>query len=196
MTDGQNAVTHPPRDAESIRNDAAATATKRPPGTVERALNCKERTLIIEACRQYCRKDGKGDSKAQSRLYRTMQIISYQEAVDYFAGLEDKLEDMAYDWQRAKNTWVAWKNYLSGALTMDAVKKMIPRFDESRDPEKPSHGKPMLTSTELRGETRPYYFPSKIDAWLQDILKAVNWDPLHAEFVTELCGKFGIKEDD
>lgn len=169
---------------------------KQPAGTVGRILNFRDRNLLVGACRDFCSKEGKGNHKAQSKLDRITKLVVFQETVDYFDMIDDSLEDALFRWQRLRNDWLALQQYMGGGLTAEDLKKKAPSVDLTDPPGKPSRRQPEATADESRGVAREFYFPSKLDVWAQEVLKAVTWSPLASEYVTELCEKFGIKDED
>ena len=168
-----------------------------PAGCVERVLNFRDRNLIIGACREFCQGMGKGDYKAQAKLDKVSKIISFQETLEYFEMIEESMEEATFKWQRERNDWLCYQQYMSGSLTAEELKKRAPGVDTGNPPRKASTKKaPEPTQDEQRGKARSFYFPSKIDVWVQDALKVANWQPLASEYVTELCLKFGLKDED
>lgn len=197
MTDSNGDIkmlANPPQEIHRV--PAAPTLEpEQPAGTVARKLNFQERSLLIFACRQVCGGDGKGDQRAMSKLHRFTKIISYDETVEYFDMIDDSVEDAAFRWQKERTNWMAWQVYQAGNLTLENLKKRIPNIDLQNPPTKPSRNQPEATPQEARGKERVFYLPSKIDAWVQDVIRSANWKPEKAEYVTELCAKFGISED-
>ncbi len=169
---------------------------KQPAGTVARVLNFRDRNMLIGSCREFCQKDGKGDYKAQAKLDRISKLISFEETLEYFEMIDDSIEDALFKWQRTRNDWLSWQQYLGGGLTVEELKKKAPAVDISSPPAKPPRRQPEGTPEERRGKERPFYFPSKLDVWVQEVLKVATWSPLAAEYVTELCGKFGVKDEE
>lgn len=173
------------------------TEARRPSGTVERVLNFQERSLLIFACKIYCSRQDKGDHKAQSKLDRLTKIVSYDETVEYFDMIDDSLEDQLFKWQRSRNDWLLIQQYLAGGISIEDLKKKSPALDIESPPEKPTRRQPEASQDDIRGKERPFYLPSKLDAWVQDVLRSVHWpNPEKAQYITELCGKFGIKSDE
>jgi hypothetical protein len=173
-----------------------AKERKQPAGTVERILNFRDRNLLIGACREFCQADGKGDHKAQAKLDRVTKLILLEETIRYFEMIDDSLEDELFRWQRLRNDWLAWQQYQGGGLSVEELKKKAPSVDPAVEPKRPPRKQPEAAPADLRGKERPFYFPSKLDVWAQECLKRATWNPLAAEYVTELCSKFGIKEEE
>lgn len=181
---------------ESVKAQETTKERKQPAGTVERILNFRERNLLIGACREFCQKDGKGDHKAQAKLDRVTKLICFEETVRYFDMIDDGLEDELFRWQRLRNDWLSWQQYQGGGLSVEELKKKAPTVDITDPPKKPSRKQPEATPEDLRGKDREFYFPSKLDVWVQEVLKVATWNPLAATYVTELCGKFGVKDEE
>lgn len=169
---------------------------KPPAGCVERLLNFRDRNILIGACRQYCDKDGKGDYKSASRLDRATRLLNLQETIEYFTMLDDSLEDALFNWQRERNNYLSWRQYQAGGITLDELKKKAPSVDPSSPPKKPNKNQPEATPDEMRGKEREFYIPSALDAWLQSVLRTATFPAFSAEYVTELCLKFGVKEEE
>jgi len=196
--DGKQIVENTPRvDVGKILDAPTSIGpAKQPAGTVERVLNFRDRNLLIGACREFCQKDGKGDHKAQAKLDRVVKLVKFDETVEYFNMIDDSLEDDLFKWQRSRNDWLAWQQYQGGGITLEDLRKKVPGLDVSSPPMKPPRKQPEAKHEELRGKERAFYFLSKLDAWVQECLKVATWSPLAAEYVVELCGKFGIKDEE
>lgn len=195
--DGSQMIENRPKVDRELPGDAPVSEPpKQPQGTVERVLNFRERNLLVGACREFCQKDGKGDHKAQSKLDRLTKLVAFDETVEYFNMIDDSLEDALFKWQRARNDWLAWQQYQGGGITVEELRKKAPGVDPSSPPPKPPRTQPEASRSELRGKERPFYFPSKLDVWAQECLRVATWTPLAAEYVVELCGKFGIKDEE
>lgn len=180
-------------------SDAAVDARKQPVGTVERILNFQERSLLVAAGKIYCYKkeQEKGDYKAQAKLSKLIKVLFHEETVDYFDMIDDSIEEKLFRWQRARNDWLLVQQYAAGGITLEELKKKSPLLDIQNPPEKPSRRQPEATTEEIRGRERSFYLPSKLDSWAQDVLRGVNWpNPEKAQYITELCEKFGIKSDE
>lgn len=176
---------------------AVPVEKKQPAGTVERTLNFQERSLLVFACKLHCAKQDKGDYKAQSKLSKLIKLISYEECVEYFEMVDDSLEDRLFKWQRERNDWLLVQQYLAGGITIDDLKKKSPALDIENPPEKPSRRQPEASDGDIRGPARQFYLPSKLDSWVQDVLRGTHWpNPEKATYITELCGNFGIKNDE
>lgn len=177
--------------------ESTPTGRVQPAGTVERVLNFQERSLLAAACKSYCAKKDKGDHKAQSKLVRLLKLLSYDDTVEYFDMIDDSVEEQLFKWQRARNDWLLVEQYAAGGISHEELKKRAPLLDVNNPPPKPMRRQPEATPEEIRGRERAFYIPSKLDSWAQDILRETNWaNPEKAEYIVELCGKFGIKSDE
>lgn len=196
--DGKQLLENTPRpETPRLPVEAAPPeAPKQPVGTVERVLNFRDRNLLIGACRQFCDKDKNGDHKAQSKLDRVSKLLNLDETVEYFNMIDDSVEDATFRWMKERNDYLAWMQYSSGGATLEELKKRAPNVDPSIKPKKPPKATPQATPAEMRGKERSFYIPSKLDAWIQDVLKVSTFQAMTAEYVTELCSKFGLKEED
>lgn len=171
--------------------------SRQPVGTVERVLNFQDRSLLLFGCKLYFKDSSKGDYKSQSKIAKLDKILAYNETVEYFEMIDDSLEDRLFKWQRERNDWLLVQQYLAGGISLEEVKKKSPALDIDDPPEKPSRVQPEVASEEVRGKERSFYLPSKLDSWVQDVLKEVKWpNPEKAKYITELCAKFGVKSDE
>jgi hypothetical protein len=182
----------------AVSDKALVQEKKQPAGTVERVLNFQERSLLIFGCKLYCAKqENKCDHKDQAKLSKLTTLLSYDETVEYFDMIDGSLEDLGFKWQRAKNDWLIFQLYRSGGITADEAKNKSSTLDLTNPPEKPIRRQPEAAPEEIRGKERSFYLPSKLDVWVQDVLRKVNWpNPEKAQYITELCEKFGIKSDE
>ena len=181
---------------------SSAASQKCPSGCVERLLNFRERNLLIGAARDYCGKVDRhgnkehGDYKNQSKLDRLAKLVAFSETLEYFEVINDHYEDVVRSWKRARLVYVAWMNLNSGLIKPEDFKREFPAVDPEKGVAKPALRMPEATPKEMRGDERAFYFPSKLDVWVQDLLRVVTFEPLAAEYAVELCSKFGIKDED
>ena len=185
-------------DVQSPTGTTIAPAeNKCPAGCVERTLNFRDRNLLIGAARDYCGKKEHGDFKNQAKLDRLTKLMCFQETLDYFEMLTDHYDDATREWRSARRKYNAWKDLRSGLYKdPDSFKRDFPDIDPGKGAEKPPLRAPEMTPKETRGEERAFYLPSKLDAWVQDVLKGAVWNALAAEYAVELCSKFGLKDED
>lgn len=169
---------------------------KCPPGCVERVLNYRERNLLIGAARDHCGKKENADFKNQSKLDRLTKLVAFIESLEYFEMLDDHYDDKVREWKSAKRAYTAWMNFKAGLLPAEELRKAFPVIDIEKGAPKPPLRQPEMNPQEMRGEERAFYLPSKLDSWVQDLLKTAIWQPLAAEYAVELCGKFGLKDED
>lgn len=198
-TDGKQFLENKVRmDVEKIMKDSPSPEPpKQPVGTVERVLNFQDRSLLLFGCKLYCKDPSKGDYRSQSRLTKLDKLLVHDETVEYFEMIDDSLEDRLFKWQRERNDWLLVQQYLAGGISLEEVKKKSPALDVDDPPKKPSRVQPEADPEEVRGKERSFYLPSKLDSWVQDVLKEVKWpNPEKAKYITELCTKFGIKGDE
>lgn len=177
--------------------DGAPAEAKPPAGCVERRLNCKERNILVGAARDYAREKGEhADFKNQMRLQRLIKTIRFEESIDYLSALEDHAEETVREWRSKRARRSMWLEWRAGLMEEDAVKKRFPGLSLDEEPEQVGTRPPELTPEEQRGPEEAFYLPSKLDAWVQDALRGAKWNPLLAEFVSELNEKFGIKDEE
>lgn len=170
-------------------------AAKRPPvGHVERLLNFKDRNNLFGACRAFCAKEGHKGFKDQTKLDRLNKIINFDETLEYFAMIDDSLEDETRAWHRAKLRHKLWKDYKAGLVKPEDFRKEF--SDQDPEPLKPSLLAPVTKPDDIRGKERSFYLPSKIDVWAQDAIRAMDWSPFLVEYTVELFQKFGIHEEE
>ena len=183
----------PPAAAPS---STAPSEQKCPSGCVERTLNFRERNLLVGAARDYCEKKEHGDYKSQAKLARLSKLISFEETLDYFEMIDDHYNDAGQVWRRDKSIWTALRNLKDGLVNLEDFRKQFPTVDVDKKMDKPPLRRPEASPKEMRGEDKVFYFPSKLDVWVQDVIKAAIWQPLAAEYAVELCEKFGINDED
>lgn len=171
-----------------------ATVKKIPAGCVERVLNFKDRNNLFGACRAFCAQEGHKGFKDQTRLNSLNKIINFEETLEYFAMIDDSLEDETREWHRATRRYKLWKNYKAGLVKPEEFRKEF--SDQDPEPVKPALLAPETKPDELRGKERPFYLPSKIDVWAQDAIKAMDWSPFLVQYTVELFQKFGISEEE
>jgi len=185
------------RSEASAPSSPSTLEKKCPSGCVERILNYRERNLLIGAARDYCGKKEHSDYKGQAKLDRLTKLICFQETLDYFDVLTDHYDEAVREWKSTRRKYNAWKDLKAGLYKdPDNFTRDFPDVDPGKGIEKPANRAPEITPKESRGEERSFYFPSKLDAWVQDVLKAAVWQALAAEYAVELCSKFGIKDED
>lgn len=173
------------------------TDEKKPEGCVERHLNVRERNILIGACREFCKTEGRGDYKNQNKLMRVSKLVKFEETIEFFDELEELLDARIREWKKQKLQYMAYSDYKAGLMPIERLKSVIDGFHPENPPGKPPTWKtPELTPDERRGPTEVFYIPSRLDAWIQDALKVYKWEPLLVEFNVELCEKFGIKDED
>lgn len=183
----------------SIPDDAtpaAADPKRAPVGHAERILSFKDRNNLFGACRAFCAREGHQGFKDQTKLDRLNKIILFEETLEYFAMLDDSLEDEIRAWQRSKKHYKLWKNYKAGLIKAEDFRRELPGANPDEEPPKPSLLEPQTKPEEARGKERSFYLPSKLDSWAQDAIRAMDWSPFAAQWTVELCEKFGIKDEE
>lgn len=183
---------------EMVRQEIvkAEESKKPPPGTVERILNFQERNLLIDAAIRHCKKEDQGTEKDIKNLRRLKEAIDFEETIKYFDMMDDALEDLVTEWQSAKVIWLAWTQYQAGNFSAELMKKKFPKVDLATTPKRPARNSPVLSGEEMRGKARSFYLPSKVDVWVQDVIKNITWKPEKEEYVNELYGKFDMNESE
>lgn len=194
---GRKIIENVTREAltEMIKSEGEAPESKKPPiGCVERILNFKDRNNLFGACRAFCAKEGHQGFKDQTKLDRLNKIILFEETLEYFAMIDDVLEDEVRAWQRDKRRYKLWKDYKAGLVKPEDFRKEF--SDQDAEPKKPALLQPESKPEDIRGKERSFYLPSKIDVWAQDAIRAMDWSPFLVEYTVELFQKFGIKEEE
>jgi hypothetical protein len=181
---------------DAFKEAASASEPKAPEGCTERTVTMRDRNSIMGACQAYCQKDGHKGLLDQTRLNRIKKILNWDETLEYFAMIDDSLDDEIRIWKRAKNQHKLWKDYRAGLIKAEDVKKTYPDLDLEGEFKKPPLREPELKPEDKCGPKKVVYLPSKLDAWVQDALKAMEWLPKMEELAVEVCAKFGIKSEE
>lgn len=200
MNDGKPAIENVTRkvleDALKATEPVSAPAERKiPEGCVERRLTMRDRNAIIGACQAYCLKDGHKGLSDQARLNKVKKMLNWDETLEYFAMVDDALDDEIRAWRRAKSQYKLWKDYRAGLVKPEDIRKIYPDLDLENGVQKPQLIEPKLKPGEKRGPEMVAYFPSKLDAWIQDALQAMEWHKDMEELSVEVCEKFGIKQE-
>lgn len=173
---------------------------KVPPGHVVRTLNFRDRNMLIGACRDYCQRDDKKKHKDRENLDRVSKALCFEETIDYFLMIQDDIDEKVAVWQGARERYRLWRQYRENLLKPEDVeefKSRYPKMDLEKGPEKPGPRAPEIDPKENRGPEREFHLPAKLDVWVQEVLRATDWNtpPAMAEFVVELCARFDIKNE-
>lgn len=172
----------------------------RPPaGCVERVLNFKDRNYIVGACLAYCEKDGHKGFKDQKKLDQVKKLLNFEATLDHTAEITDGLEERTLAWEGARARYKMWRQFKEGLLDADGVEEMRkrhPDLDLEKGPEKPPVRPPELSPEDQRGPESVFHLPSKLDAWIQGALGAMDWPTVMTEYCVELCEKFGVTGGD
>ncbi len=183
--------------SDAIRTENDTPEVKKPPmGCVERILSFKDRNNLYGACRAFCAKDGHKGFKDQAKLDRLNKIINFEETLEYFAMIDDNLEDEILAWQHSVRVYKLWKEYRVGIIKAEDLRKQVPDINLEEGPLKPALLQPQSKPEDLRGKERSFYLPSKLDVWVQEAIKQMDWSPFVAMYTVELFEKFGIKEEE
>lgn len=202
MNDGKQIIENVVRKAleDAVKAEEAEEAglpePKVPEGCVERTLTMRDRNAIVGACEAYCQKEGHKGLLDQTRLNKIKKLLNWDETLEYFAMLDDALDEEVRIWRREKSQYKLWRDYRAGLVTAQDVKRAYPTLDLEAEPEKPSLREPELKPDEKRGPKKAVHLPSKLDAWVQDCLKSMQWLVKMDELAVEVCEKFGIRSDD
>ena len=171
------------------------TEKKIPPGCVERVLNFKDRNFIVGACRAYCEREGHKTFKDQKKLDQVTKLLDFETTLDYYAVISDRKEDLSVAWESAMAKWRTWRRHKEKLVTTEDVRKVYPELDLEKGVEKPPLRAPDVSAEDERGKESSFYFPSKLDVWVQDALRAMDWTTVMTTYAVELCEKFGIKDE-
>jgi len=181
---------------DAFREAASVPESKIPEGCVERTLTMRDRNAIMGACTAYCQKDGHKGLLDQTRLNKIKKLLNWDETLEYFAMVDDSLEEEIRLWRKTKNQYALWRDYRAGLAKAEDIKKTYPSLDLEGEFKKPSLREPELKPDEKCGPKKAVHLPSKLDAWVQDALKAMEWLTKMEELAVEVCAKFGIKNED
>ena len=165
-------------------------AKEQPPGTVKRTLNFRDRNMLIGAARNWCSRDDQKKLKDQDKLVRLGRIISFDETIEFIAMLTDAQEELQRKWVADWRRYKIWRDFQAGLVAEDRLTKDI---DPEKGVQKPPLVMPENTPDEMRGPARDFFLPSKLDAWAQDAIKAMDWNFNAAEYAVELAEKFGVE---
>lgn len=179
-----------------------AAPKKIPTGHVERVLNMRDRNFLIGACRAYCETAKHRKFKDQEKLDRLKKLLSFEETLDYMAMIDDSLDDERRKWRGAQNRYKFWLSLKEGAANLDDLKKEYPGvdfvqlLDAEEPPAKPRARPPEHPPETLRGPERPFYLPSKLDAFAEEALRRMDWSTDMNEGSVEVCRKYAIERED
>lgn len=173
--------------AESSKPDK-----KVPEGHVTRTLSCRDRNLIIGACRAYVKGESRGKHKNQFKVDRVIKLLIEPETTEYFSMINDAQAESLFRWQEARQAYVAFRMMKGGMIKPEEFSKTFPDLDVDECPTKPSIQQPRLTEDEQRGPTREFHIPSKIDAFIEEALRDMEWGSIGSEQVVELMERYGI----
>lgn len=191
MSDGDGKMMAQTERVSQAEIDKALTAAQeQPPGTVRRVLNFRDRNLLVGAARSWCARDDQKKLKDQDKLIRLGRLISFDETLEYMAMLTDAQEELQRKWLSDWNRYRLWRNFQAGLITADDLAKGT---DIDKGVPKPALVMPENTPAEMRGPSRDFFLPSKLDAWVQDAIRGMEWNFNAAEYAVELAEKFGVE---
>lgn len=179
----------------ALVKDGEPAERKAPPGCVERILNVKDRNFIVGACRVYCEKEGHKGFKDQKKLDQVTKLLNFEATLDYNAVVNDHGEEITLAWESATARYRAWRRYKEKLLTAEEIRKTYPDLDLEKGVEKPALRAPEIPPEMQRGQDSTFYFPAKLDVWVQDALRAMDWTTVMTQYAVALCEKFGMKDE-
>lgn len=168
---------------------------RQPPGTVERILNVRERNYVVAVCQEAVNREKKEPHKLKIKLAKISEIVAFKDTLDYIHEINDAYEDQRFEWRKALHLWNHCRKVQDGSLSLEDFQKKFPGVNPTGELEKPARRQPEPTPAEMRGAQNSYFFPSKLDGWIQDCLKSSTWEGVPPEFVAETCSKFGISDE-
>src|ERR1043166_7934111 len=179
----------------ALVKDSEPVERKVPAGCVERIPNVRARNFIVGACRAYCEKEGHKGFKDQKKLNDITKLLNFDATLEYNAVVNDQNEERVLAWEAATAMYKAWRRFKEKLIPAEEMRKNYPDLNLERGIEKPSLRVPELSPEEQRGQDSTFYLPSKLDAWVQDALRAMDWNTVMTMYSVELCEKFGIKDE-
>ena len=179
---------------EKDKAEKDAPEKKVPEGCVVRNLTMRDRNLIIGACRTYIRGENKGKHKNQFKVDRILKVLLEQETVDYFLMINDSQAENLFKWQEARQAYVSFRMMKGGMVKTEEFAKSFPDVDVDECPPKPSLKQPELTKDDQRGPAREFYIPAKLDTFIEEALRDMEWGAVGSEQVVELLQKYSIED--
>lgn len=175
--------------------DKEAEEKKVPEGHVVRTLSFRDRNLIVGACKFYV-KGEKGKYKGQFKVDRVSKLLSFEETLEYFNLMNDAQAENLFKWQEQRQAYVMWRSMKGGMMKVEDFAKQFPDLDIDECPPKPPIQQPDLSHEEQRGKPREFHIPSKLDVFIQDALRDMEWNPDWSKYVVELLVKYGISPEE
>lgn len=175
--------------------DKETEEKKVPEGHVVRTLTFRDRNLIVGACKFYV-KGEKGKYKGQFKVDRVSKLLCFEETLDYFNMMNDSQAENLFKWQEQRQAYVAFRMMKGGMLKVEDFAKQFPDLDIDECPPKPPIKQPDLNDEEQRGKPREFHIPSKLDVFIQDALRDMEWNPDWSKYVVELLTKYGISPEE
>lgn len=182
---------------ELMANAAKDGAAKKcPEGFVERTFTMAERQLIIFAASNAAKA---GDYRKQRKLRDVRLILGADQVEEYFERLREAEEETHGEWARQRNLYSHYQSWKIGAMTKDEVLETFPelKLGHPEDvPKKPPFSKPKTSKEDLRGPSKAFHIPAKLEVFIEASLKDMQWGPSDHEDVAELAEKYGLPDED
>jgi hypothetical protein len=202
MDDGKPILANAPREAlaEALKPEVVGpvpeAAGKPPLGHVERHLTMQDRNMIVGAALALCQHKDHKKLKDQRRLEAVKRLLKFDETLDYFAMVNDSLEEEQARWEGARERYRLFRKWKEGGLKTEDFRKDYPGIDLGEGPPKPPLRGPEMSPQDKRGPERPFFLPAKLDAWIEEALREMDWDTPMSEGSVELAEKYGIGKEE
>lgn len=153
--------------------DVAAKPAEDPhAGCVKRELSMRDRNLILSAIEQYAADKSRNDHKGMRKLEKVKKLLATEVSEDYFDEIDDVHQAKLVAWLKEKNLWAEGKS--------------------EHNPGK----RPEREDLDLKGPMSTFWIPAKLDGWVQDALRACQWNPKLSRDAVDLCDRYGIKDEE
>jgi hypothetical protein len=160
-------------------------------------LSMSDRNMSVGAALAYCQKEGHKKIKDHRKLEQLKRLVGFEETLDYFAMINDALDEEQAKWEGAWNRYRVWRQYKESSVTLADLRKDYPHMDLSGEgPPKPPVRQPVQSQEDKRGPERPFYLPAKLDAWIEEALQTMDWATIMTEGAVEICEKYGIGKEE
>jgi len=169
---------------------------KCPLGHVERHFTMAERQLIIFAAANAAKG---GDYRKQRKLRDVRQILGADQVEEYFDRLREAEEEAHGEWARQRNLYSHYQSFKIGGMSREELLETFPnlKLDHPEDlPKKPPFSKPKSSREDLRGPSRTFFIPAKLEVFIEASLKDMQWGPADHEDVAELAEKYNLPDED
>lgn len=158
-------------------------------GMVEHQLNFRERAMIIDAARAFCSQKEHGEYKNIIKLERVRRLLDHEEVLKFQEDLQEDANTKVREWGQHRNAWIEAQNALLDPKASPEAKAIAKKIS---DPGKA----PTITKATQRGKTRRFLILPKIEVWIVECLKVMQWNPEISEDVEILFDKYAIKIED